>query len=437
MILPIQKGIRVSILGSAVPSVFLVVAIHGFIRVASFVPSDTSSNAVDLGHDHDHDHDYKHDLDHAPPGLTIVAAVRVASELGQRPFSFSPPPPKTLAAMLTMLRSLGIGRPQERRGAVPLPLYSPVAFSEASTDYRQPSDDLDLSLDEIQNDQLRPAQRHGTAAERSASIFALPSLPRFLADFTLGFADGLTVPFALTAGLSSLGQTDTVIYAGMAEICAGSISMGIGGYLAAKGENAAARRNEKTEPTNEDTEDTEKGGASEKELADVAAKYLAPLSLPPHLLDMVAAHVRDTPDVIKAIEANTAEDDEESRLCSPIMVGLSVSLGYLLGGLLPLFPYFLVSKVEDALIWSFVVCVIALFIFGFTKDFLLTPETSAWERLRAAKTLRKIPWRDIRRSTWEGLQMVILGSVAALAAVLCVRLFEGMSASTTTAPGAS
>src|SRR5438045_2589837 len=53
--------------------------------------------------------------------------------------------------------------------------------------------------------------------------FAVPPLAVFLADFTLGFADGLTVPFALTAGLSSLGQTDTVIYAGMAEICAGSI----------------------------------------------------------------------------------------------------------------------------------------------------------------------------------------------------------------------
>lgn len=52
----------------------------------------------------------------------------------------------------------------------------------------------------------------------------LPTLSRFLADFTLGFADGLTVPFALTAGLSSLGETKTVLYAGMAEICAGSIS---------------------------------------------------------------------------------------------------------------------------------------------------------------------------------------------------------------------
>jgi hypothetical protein len=60
---------------------------------------------------------------------------------------------------------------------------------------------------------------------RGAPYLTLPTLSRFLADFTLGFADGLTVPFALTAGLSSLGQTDTVIYTGMAEICAGSISI--------------------------------------------------------------------------------------------------------------------------------------------------------------------------------------------------------------------
>ena len=63
-----------------------------------------------------------------------------------------------------------------------------------------------------------------------------PFLTRFLSDFTLGFSDGLTVPFALTAGLSSLGRTDTVISGGLAELCAGSISMGIGGYLAARDE---------------------------------------------------------------------------------------------------------------------------------------------------------------------------------------------------------
>lgn len=60
--------------------------------------------------------------------------------------------------------------------------------------------------------------------------------PRTIADATIGLSDGLTVPFALTAGLSALGDTKVVIFGGLAEICAGAISMGIGGYLAAKGE---------------------------------------------------------------------------------------------------------------------------------------------------------------------------------------------------------
>ncbi|KAK0614917.1 VIT family-domain-containing protein [Bombardia bombarda] len=150
----------------------------------------------------------------------------------------------------------------------------------------------------------------------------MPRIINFLADFTLGFADGLTVPFALTAGLSSLGQTKTVIYAGMAEICAGSISMGIGGYLATRGENVAARR--------------------EQEAADS-----------------------------DAAASGTAIDGDDDDNEATIVSGLSVSLGYLLGGILPLFPYFFVSHVGDGLFWSFLVCVVALFTFGFTKDFLL------------------------------------------------------------------
>jgi len=60
--------------------------------------------------------------------------------------------------------------------------------------------------------------------------------PRTISDVTLGLSDGLTVPFALTAGLAALGDTKIVVFAGMAEILAGSISMGIGGYLGASGE---------------------------------------------------------------------------------------------------------------------------------------------------------------------------------------------------------
>lgn len=60
--------------------------------------------------------------------------------------------------------------------------------------------------------------------------------PRVISDATIGLSDGLTVPFALTAGLSALGDTRVVIYGGFAELIAGALSMGLGGYLGAKSE---------------------------------------------------------------------------------------------------------------------------------------------------------------------------------------------------------
>jgi len=60
--------------------------------------------------------------------------------------------------------------------------------------------------------------------------------PRVLSDLTIGLSDGLTVPFALTAGLSAFNDTKIVLYGGIAELIAGSISMGLGGWLAGRGE---------------------------------------------------------------------------------------------------------------------------------------------------------------------------------------------------------
>lgn len=57
-----------------------------------------------------------------------------------------------------------------------------------------------------------------------------------ISNFTIGFSDGLTVPFAVTAGLSALGKPRVVIFGGLSELVAGTISMGMGGYLGAKGE---------------------------------------------------------------------------------------------------------------------------------------------------------------------------------------------------------
>ncbi|KAK4182795.1 VIT family-domain-containing protein [Podospora australis] len=269
--------------------------------------------------------------------------------------------------------------------------------------------------------------------------FVVPTPTRFLADFTLGFADGLTVPFALTAGLSSLGKTDTVIYAGMAEICAGSISMGIGGYLSAKGEwNSAQREEEQMR-----SETSTLLSSHEEEQDDVLERYLAPLELTGEMREAMRAHVKKCPGILRGLEMKYAMDDsnksdrasEELKMRdapSPVLVGFSVSLGYLLGGLLPLFPYFFVDHVQEGLKWSFAVCLVVLFAFGFLKDYFLNRQQSSpgTENLQAPWTKERrilgFKWSDLRRSSWEGTQMALMGGVAALAAVLCVRLFEGL-----------
>ncbi|KAL1845381.1 hypothetical protein VTK73DRAFT_596 [Phialemonium thermophilum] len=398
---------------------------------------------------------------------------------------------------MSLIKKLGLGvsSSMDSDHGSSLPLYSRIVASEsepALDAYCRGEADTN-ELDEIENGQLhtyppRPRRHHGqsaptasssttavstaagpSAAERLAGLFRT----RFLADFTLGFADGLTVPFALTAGLSSLGHTDTVIYAGMAEICAGSISMGIGGYLSARGEKkvadakaaaaAAAASAKATSSSMSMVADDVRGSrplgavGPEKEGVSIltssgkaaVARYLRPLELPPQLLDMVLDHLQSRPEIEESLAFRTgAEDDEdddeeEETPTSPIFVGVSVSLGYLLGGLLPLFPYFFVSQVGSGLFWSFVVCIVVLFLFGFSKDFFVESRSRDHEGLREMKepvpglmapsgrwNRTRIPWGDIGRSAWEGLQMVILGSVAALAAVVCVRLFEGMRAQT-------
>lgn len=276
-----------------------------------------------------------------------------------------------------------------------------------------------------------PAAEARKSAAPSRFRLRLPTLSRFLADFTLGFADGLTVPFALTAGLSSLGKTQTVIYAGMAEICAGSLSMGIGGYLAAKGEQAAVASGS----DGGDAADDEMGGDEEKEAAlgsadDVVEDYLAPLNLRGDLRAAVEAHVRNQPDLVDALQTKTRDIDETEttygdRASSPVMVGFSVSIGYLLGGLLPLFPYFFVSQVGDGLRWSFGVCLLALFLFGFTKHYLL--QDDAPRPRRRQRRSGAAQWKRVRASLWEGTQMVVLGSIAAVTAVLAVKALEGLA----------
>ncbi|KAI0455451.1 Ccc1 family [Xylaria acuta] len=271
------------------------------------------------------------------------------------------------------------------------------------------------------------SRRDGADAPRARS-----SLSRFLADFTLGFADGLTVPFALTAGLSSLGQTNTVIYAGMAEICAGCISMGIGGYLAAKGEQRSDRTNDNHSLQNDSRDNDEEKSTSPLSLCQdqEVGDYVARLQLPPDLLRSVMAHIESSPEIAARMcdspDLTRHEPTLEPVKTSALISGLSVALGYLLGGALPLAPYFFVSSVTKGLLWSFSICILALFIFGFTKEYVLHFSSTNHEWNSRTMESRLLRWGLIKCGLWEGVRMVVFGGIAAVAAVLCVKLFEGV-----------
>ncbi|KAK7428601.1 hypothetical protein QQZ08_004862 [Neonectria magnoliae] len=251
-----------------------------------------------------------------------------------------------------------------------------------------------------------------------------PPLTRFLSDFTLGFSDGLTVPFALTAGLSSLGNTDTVISGGLAELCAGCISMGIGGYLAARDEALQPQRQEESAVDDEEMsgmlnndgggEDTSSLFVTEKaddSTEELVRHHLQPLGLPPAMVSTILATLHDVPSRLNHAAAGLQSYNQKLSPSasaplpiSPIMSGLSISLGYTVGGIIPLCPYFFATTVGLGLRWSISLCLIALFMFGSGKSWVLRSEGLGW------------------RCFWEGSQMLVLGVLAAGTAVACVSL---------------
>ncbi|KAM0256823.1 hypothetical protein ACHAQJ_004776 [Trichoderma viride] len=252
-----------------------------------------------------------------------------------------------------------------------------------------------------------------------------PLLIRFLSDFTLGFSDGLTVPFALTAGLSSLGRTDTVIYAGLAELCAGSISMGIGGYLSAKDElpSAAAKDQDGDEEELKGMlrHDSERDSLDEKnkETQEVLVRrHLEPLALPGWMVADIVSTLKERPDglhdIARQLQSERTGFPVIESSCNnaqlpvwPVASGISISLGYIIGGTIPLLPYFFAATVGLGLRWSIAACLVALMSFGAGKSWLLRGGDASCSWIRCL---------------WEGLQMMILGSVAAIASVLCVSL---------------
>ncbi|CAO3678982.1 unnamed protein product [Umbelopsis ramanniana] len=187
-------------------------------------------------------------------------------------------------------------------------------------------------------------------------------------DIILGLSDGLTVPFALAAGLSSLGNSKLVIYGGVAELVSGSISMGLGGYLAARSE----LEHYDTERLREAKEVEEVPEDEEQEILDI----MAPYGLDRDTVQPIIAKLRANPDkfvdFMMRFELNLERPDPKRSMIS----GLTIGGSYLVGGLIPLIPYFFLQNAFDALYISIGVTLTTLMIFGYIKSLLVSPRTA-------------------------------------------------------------
>ena len=217
----------------------------------------------------------------------------------------------------------------------------------------------------------------------------------FLRDIVIGMSDGLTVPFALAAGLSgAVDSTNIIVIAGIAEIAAGSIAMGLGGYLAGKTEQDHYRSEVKREYY-------EVENLRHREIEETK-EFFAGIGLSPELQEKATVEIAQDKDkwvqFMMKYELGLDEPDPKRARKSAFNIGTS----YIAGGLVPLSPYFFVSHPIVGLQYSVVLTLLCLFIFGWIKS----------------KTTGINPWAGAIRVT-------LIGAMAAAAAFGVARLFEG------------
>ncbi len=213
-------------------------------------------------------------------------------------------------------------------------------------------------------------------------------------DIVIGMSDGLTVPFALAAGLSGAHVgTNVVVLAGLAEIAAGSIAMGLGGYLAAR-TDAEHYQNELEREREETVE------LPDEEAAEVARVFQGWGLTDQQIEPIVAAITSDRKrwiDFMMKFELGLDEPDPKRAVISAATIGIS----YVAGGLIPLAPYFFVASLHGALVASVAVTLTALAVFGCIKA-----------HFTGIPLFR------------GGLQTACIGGLAAAAAFLIARIFR-------------
>ncbi|MGA9995688.1 MAG: VIT1/CCC1 transporter family protein [Pyrinomonadaceae bacterium] len=221
-------------------------------------------------------------------------------------------------------------------------------------------------------------ERHFTASE-------------IVRDIVIGMSDGLTVPFALAAGLTgAVSSSGIIITAGLAEIAAGSIAMGLGGYLAAKSD-AEHYQSER------EREKREVAEIPEEEMAEVALVFRS-YGLTEEDTAPIVQALRRQPkkwvDFMMRFELGLEKPDPKRAFTS----ALTIAGAYIAGGFIPLAPYLVSANASSALLFSVALTIAALLVFGFVKG-----------RFTGTRPLR------------SALQTALIGSLAAGAAFAIAR----------------
>lgn len=210
-------------------------------------------------------------------------------------------------------------------------------------------------------------------------------------DIVIGMSDGLTVPFALAAGLTgAISQTHVIVTAGFAEIAAGSIAMGLGGYLAARSDAEHYLH----EQAREEREITTIPEVEAQEVSEIFQTYGLSRAECAAVVESLRQRPKDWVKFMMRFELNL-EAPEPSRAWKS---ALTIAAAYIVGGIIPLSAYLLVSNVQRALQLSVAVTLIALAVFGGIKG-----------RFTGGSVVR------------SGLQTTIIGGLAAAAAFLIAR----------------
>lgn len=182
-----------------------------------------------------------------------------------------------------------------------------------------------------------------------------------LRDIVIGISDGLTVPFALAAGLSgAVVSSNIIIIAGIAEIAAGSIAMGLGGYLAGKTEQDHYNSELKRE-----YDEVEKLPEREKqEVRDFFKQIGLSEDIQHKATEEIAKDKKQWVDFMMKYELGLDQPDPKRATKSALNIGLS----YIAGGIIPLSPYFFIADSTEALKISIAATLLCLFVFGYFKS---------------------------------------------------------------------